>query len=150
MQGQFCEVLGWTHRNEILHLTLVLPDGSRSLIPAHWTDLSGRKTKNLTSTGSHSISNIIATTHDLLHVRKIVDALLCKLNSSKQEFKKASTEKSKRATGTFSQITEIISAPADLQDPNPPAAKKCHNRPDQPYQQNGLYREHKSESGAKP
>jgi hypothetical protein len=114
------------------------------------TDLSGQKTKNLTSTGSHSISNIIATTHDLLNVRKIVDALLGKLNASKQEFKKASTEKSKRVTGTFSQIKKVVPASADFQGPNLPAAKKRHNRPGQPDQQNGLYTEHKSESGAMP
>jgi hypothetical protein len=39
LQGQSLEVLGWAQRNESLHLTLVLPDGTRSFIPAQWTDL---------------------------------------------------------------------------------------------------------------
>jgi hypothetical protein len=36
-------VLGWCHRRSELHLTLVLPDGTRSLIPAAWTDLRSRE-----------------------------------------------------------------------------------------------------------
>ena len=73
LQGQSLEVLGWIHRNGILHLTLVLPDGSRSLIPADWTDLNEC---NSTPTGRRLASNVIATTSHLLHARKIVDALL--------------------------------------------------------------------------
>jgi hypothetical protein len=37
--GRSLEVLGFSRRRGVLHLLLVLPDGSRSLIPAAWTDL---------------------------------------------------------------------------------------------------------------
>ena len=145
MQGQFLEVLGWTHRNEILHLTLVLPDGSRSLIPASWTDLSGQKPKNLASAGSHAISNVIATTHHLLHARKIVDALLSRLNSSEQEDINTSKEERKRAQaiGIVAHITKTVPAPKDLENTNPSTKTKCHNRSGRPAQQNGLYRGHR-------
>jgi hypothetical protein len=39
LEGQTLGVLGWSHRQGRLHLLLVLPDGSRSFIPAAWTDL---------------------------------------------------------------------------------------------------------------
>jgi hypothetical protein len=37
--GRSLEVPGFPRRRGVLHLLLVLPDGSRSLIPAAWTDL---------------------------------------------------------------------------------------------------------------
>jgi Family of unknown function (DUF5372) len=39
LEGQALALLGWSHLQGQLHLLLVLPDGSRSLIPAAWTDL---------------------------------------------------------------------------------------------------------------
>ena len=33
------DLLGWMHRHGSLELLLVLPDGTKSLIPAEWTDL---------------------------------------------------------------------------------------------------------------
>jgi hypothetical protein len=33
LQGKILEVLGWSHRNDSLHLTPVLPDGTDHLIP---------------------------------------------------------------------------------------------------------------------
>src|SRR5687767_8496734 len=37
-EGQSLGVFGHTHREGRLHLILILPDGSRSMIPADWTD----------------------------------------------------------------------------------------------------------------
>src|SRR3989442_9965227 len=34
-EGQTLELLGWSHRHGSLYLLLVLPDGTRSLIPAN-------------------------------------------------------------------------------------------------------------------
>src|SRR5215472_7776192 len=39
-EGRSLNVLGVTHRKGQLHLVLILPDGSKSLIPADWTDLT--------------------------------------------------------------------------------------------------------------
>jgi hypothetical protein len=39
-EGRSLAVLGWTHWRGARHLVLVHPDGTRSLIPASWTDLA--------------------------------------------------------------------------------------------------------------
>lgn len=78
------------HRNGILHLILVLPDGTRSLIPAAWTDLGP-------SLSDQHSSVTIGSLPDLLHARKVVDSLLRKLDSSEQI---TSKEERKRATAT--------------------------------------------------
>jgi hypothetical protein len=38
-EGQTLAVFGWMHKQGRLELCLVLPDGSKSLIPAGWTDI---------------------------------------------------------------------------------------------------------------
>ena len=64
------DVLGWVHRGGELQLTLVLPDGTRSLIPAAWTDL---KVPNEST--KHAQPALLASCTQLLHARTIVDAL---------------------------------------------------------------------------
>jgi hypothetical protein len=64
-----------------LHLLLVLPDGSRSLIPASWTDLEMVPDKVPTITGPLAP---IASLSQLLHTRTIVDALLRRREASKE------------------------------------------------------------------
>src|ERR1700730_17021399 len=39
-EGRVLQALGATHRRGVALLLVVLPDGSRSLIPAGWTDLA--------------------------------------------------------------------------------------------------------------
>src|SRR5215468_7283118 len=65
--------MGTLKRRGVLSVLVVLPDGSRSLIPASWTDwkMTG-KHKSLAQTHERCI----ATLADLLHARVIVDALL--------------------------------------------------------------------------
>lgn len=52
----------------------MLPDGSKSLMPAAWTDLR----KDADSVGGDALSASIATPSQLLHVRVVVDALLAR------------------------------------------------------------------------
>jgi hypothetical protein len=63
-------------RHGTLDLLLVLPDGSKSLIPAAWTDLEPRdeEGERLETLGS---------LRDLLHARTIVDALLGRLGDER-------------------------------------------------------------------
>jgi hypothetical protein len=149
LQGQSLQVLGWTHRDGTLNLTLVLPDGSRSLIPADWTDLNACDS---TPTNRRPAPNMIATTSHLLLVRKVVDALLCKLNSSKHESKKASKEGRKyaKANATLGRPTRIASVSANLEKPRTSASKRRHYRSGKPDLQNGSFTRRKSESGGKP
>jgi Family of unknown function (DUF5372) len=83
LEGQALAVLGWSHRHGQLHLLLVLPDGSRSWIPACWTDLK-------TALDQAPAANIdqparLATLSQLLHTRTIVDALLRRREASDDE-----------------------------------------------------------------
>ncbi|PYU64764.1 MAG: hypothetical protein DMG49_25770, partial [Acidobacteria bacterium] len=55
------------------HLILILPKGSRSLIPQEWTDLGGLPQDSLVPTKPHTI---LGSVSDLLHARAVVDALL--------------------------------------------------------------------------
>jgi len=72
-EGRSLPVMGTLKRRGVLSVLVVLPDGSRSLIPASWTDweVTGRH-KPLAQT----CEPCIAPLADLLHARAIVDALL--------------------------------------------------------------------------
>ena len=91
-QGQTLEVYGRTHRKGVLLLNLILPDGSRSLIPASWTDLELRS-----PIAGHQPPATIGALPDLLHARKVVDSLLRKLDDSEQII---SVEERKHAQAT--------------------------------------------------
>jgi hypothetical protein len=72
LEGHALEVLGWQRRQGRLRLTLVLPDGSKSLIPAEWTDLEPRAwLKQPQALGSIA---------DLLHARTVLTPLLGRLD----------------------------------------------------------------------
>jgi hypothetical protein len=150
LQGQSLDVFGQVHRKGILHLTLVLPDQSRSYIPASWTDLNEQNSKKLVSADNKSASAIIATTRHLLYARIIVDALLCRLNSSEQEDTKASKEVNKRAQtiGIVAPVPEAFPVAKDLEDSHRSATKRYHCRSGRPAMQNGSFKE--DESGGKP
>ena len=79
-EGRSLHVLGVTHRKGRLHLVLILPDGSRSLIPADWTDLALP-----TQLGSASSAATLGSLEDLLRARALVDALLGRLAPATRE-----------------------------------------------------------------
>ena len=102
------------HRNGGLLLTLVLPDGSRSLIPASWTDLD----MNLAEAGPTlppgnrpSTSATLGSLSHLLHTRKVVDSLLRKTDSSEQVPLIPSKEERERATPTRPLVRSGKTAP---------------------------------------
>jgi len=95
------DVLGWVHRSGKLHLTLVLPDGTRSLIPATWTDLKAQK-----EPVKQAQPTLLASCAQLLQARTVVDALQRRLlaadvlqRPTPQEPSHAATELS-RSAGT--------------------------------------------------
>jgi hypothetical protein len=120
LQGQSLEVLGWNHRNDILHLALVLPDGTRSFIPAQWTDLDITDTQNRQSTNRRPTKKVLGSICHLLQARKIVDALLCKMDLSKEENKRASTIE------PLAKPAQSASGAGHLAKPRPTAASKAH------------------------
>ena len=68
-KGKTLDILRHARRQGRLYLVLVLPDGSRSLIPADWTDLHPAA---IGSAQSHPF----ASQQDLLRLRALADALL--------------------------------------------------------------------------
>ena len=73
-EGRSLAVMSAIKRRGTPVLLVVLPDGSRSLIPASWTDWAG--TVDDSSSPSEHRDSRLASLTDLLHVRGIVDALL--------------------------------------------------------------------------
>jgi hypothetical protein len=80
LEGCSLAVLGWQHRRGALHVVLVLPDGTRSLIPASWTDLS--HDENEPPAPKNQATASVASVVQLLHMRTVVDALLRRLQAS--------------------------------------------------------------------
>jgi len=82
-EGKSLTVLGTIHRHGRLHLLLILPDGSKSLIPADWTDITltvqphGAVTSNEAAT--------LGSREDLFQARAVVDALLGRLARPESE-----------------------------------------------------------------
>ena len=72
--GRLLNVVEGTHRKGRLHLVLILQDGSKSLIPADWTDVA--LPAQLPSTPT---TTTLGSLQDLLHARALVDALLGRL-----------------------------------------------------------------------
>src|SRR5919199_1724812 len=68
-EGQSLEVLRQARMPAGLQLLLILPDGSKSLIPADWTDFE-------TPAGLPQGSSLVASLDDLLRLRVLTDALL--------------------------------------------------------------------------
>jgi hypothetical protein len=95
-EGKSLAVLGHTHRNDQLHLLLILPDGSKSLIPAEWTDLSPAPNLSV-----HNHSATLASLDQLIRMRTVVDALLRRLApATSGAAEPIADEESNRATTT--------------------------------------------------
>jgi hypothetical protein len=60
-----------------LLLLLILPDGSKSLIPADWTDLASIAQPHVAVTSNQTAT--LGSLEDLFHARAVVDALLGRL-----------------------------------------------------------------------
>jgi hypothetical protein len=57
-----------------LYLVLILPDGSKSMIPAEWTDYASVSQPR--QAVSEQNRAVLGSIEDLLHARAITDALL--------------------------------------------------------------------------
>jgi len=68
LKASLCLFSRRSHRQGHLYFVLILPDGSKSLIPAAWTDFD--------STAPPWASPSRGFSGDLLHLRSLVDALL--------------------------------------------------------------------------
>ena len=124
---------------------LVLPDGSRSLIPASWTDLDPSTFSNSTASAA-----TIATIPHLLQARKVVDALLHKLDDSAQQAPVFSKEEKKRAS-TISPVASRKLPPARHLARSPFRKQKyAHRCPSQTDRKSSLSPKNHSNPGGQP
>jgi hypothetical protein len=72
--GESLPVYGWMRRHGRLDLILVLPDGSKSLVPGSWTDLDPQ----IAGAPEAEPSGGMASVSQLLRARAVVDALLAR------------------------------------------------------------------------
>ena len=74
-ESQSLAAISSIRRRGVLFVLAVLPDGSRSLIPADWTDWhpeqADRTPADDVGDGDHDLGSL----GDLLHLRKVIDAL---------------------------------------------------------------------------
>ncbi len=147
MEGKALDVLSWLHRNGILHLTLVLPDGTRSYIPADWTNL-GDICPQFKPPDNRKQTDLIASRSNLLQVRKIVDTLLLKIYPPKQQSEIALKEGQNhaKAIGTLARSGGAENS-RNLEQSQSSTEEKNHNRSITSCQQMCLLEKNKSNHG---
>ena len=96
-------------------LVLILPDGSKSLIPAEWTDFASRTQAQPTVL---TPAATLGSLEDLLHARAIVDALLSRLPALQRENKKLPATKESPIARSKSEPVRSA-APRNLPVGNP-------------------------------
>jgi hypothetical protein len=79
-EGQTLSVIHAIKRRGALLVLVILPNGSRSLIPAAWTDWRGGDASPSDDDIDHSSS--VGKLGDLLALRKVIDALLSRAPES--------------------------------------------------------------------
>src|SRR5215471_13144603 len=85
-------------RNGRLLLILILPDGSKSLLPADWTDLAS-PTQSFCAPAATTLGSL----ENLLHARAVVDALLGRLAPVTSEDGNSTTTKESACAGKKSK-----------------------------------------------
>ena len=85
-------------RNGRLLLVLILPDGSKSLLPADWTDLAS-PTQSFCAPAATTLGSL----ENLLHARAVVDALLGRLAPVTSEDGNSTTTKESACAGKKSK-----------------------------------------------
>ena len=74
-EGQKLAVISSIKRRGVLLILVILPNGSRSLIPASWTDWRGPHDTDPSSAAADVHALALGKFDDLLQLRKVIDAL---------------------------------------------------------------------------
>jgi hypothetical protein len=96
LRGQQLQVLGQRCRQGRLELLLVLPDGSKSLIPADWTDFDDAAgiEEAVDPAGAAALGSLA----DLLHASTVIGALVARSRrGQEQAARQSSCEEDNRA-----------------------------------------------------
>jgi hypothetical protein len=114
LTGKVLAVFGQLKRKGQLNLVLILPDGTRSYIPAAWTDFESPGTPP-----GQGQPSLVALLPDLLRTRQRVDVLLRRIGSTPSDTT-ASTQENQHAcksNGTMVRGTAPDSAPVSSTQP---------------------------------
>ena len=109
-EGRTLPIFGVRRFQGKLHLMLILPNGSRSLIPTEWTDL-GASPQSAPASADPDLH--LGSVRDLLHARAVVDALLDSRTSSHSSDAKSVGEEN-HSVATASEL----SGHPNSRDPN--------------------------------
>ena len=85
-EGRSLAVLGQTHRDDRLQFVLILPDGSKALVPAEWTEVGSSTHQAPTQPAAG-----LASLEDLLRLRTVVDALQRRATASPRDIPQTAT-----------------------------------------------------------
>jgi hypothetical protein len=113
-----------------LQFVLILPDGSKSLIPADWTDF------NSASSASQALE-LVGSLDDLLRLRRLVDALLRRatdvpLTSGAAQESHAATESKLQRHPDFGDVpVGTVRRRAKADRHREPGAPPCQSHPGQ-------------------
>jgi len=117
-----------------LHLLLVLPDGSRSLIPAAWTDLRTTPDKAAAVTTRPQAS--LASISQLLHTRTIVDALVRQRKASEQRASHSGGEEWKGGATESARTTAAQCQNGSLEHTRQQTKNRSDSKPGAPNRSN--------------
>jgi hypothetical protein len=118
LEGKLLEVFGKLRLKGKFYLVLVLPDGSRSNIPAAWTDFQSAATD---ASAPSSSGSVIASALDLLRTRQCVDSLLRRIEQIPTSDKTSPNQESQHETSTTRAV--VCRTPSD-----PAALSTTHSR----------------------
>lgn len=82
-EGHELAVISRSRRGGQLHLLLSLPDQSRSLVPASWTNLRARL-EAAPGAGTAPPQPLLATLEDLLKARNVIDTMLSRKTDAEE------------------------------------------------------------------
>jgi Family of unknown function (DUF5372) len=130
LQGHRLQVLGQMHCRGRLELLLVLPDGSKSLIPAKWTDHAADEAEETGPGADGAGAQVLAAPGDLVEASVLVSALSMRtITVSQQAARQFPCKEDHRAacpTQSAPRAVAPAAEPADQPTPTAPTARNRH------------------------
>jgi hypothetical protein len=117
-----------SRRGGQLYLLLSLPDQSRSLIPASWTDLRARA-ELAPGNGTAPPQPLLATLEDLLKARNVIDTMLSRKTDAKELDDTAQPDRDRSACPGSSGVGAV----------RPNSSRGAHKAPRSRHRQGGLH-----------
>jgi hypothetical protein len=122
LKGQSLQVLGQMHCRGRLELLLVLPDGSKSLIPAAWTDHAPAEAEGTGAGPAPSGAGVLAWPGDLVEASVLVSALLTRtISDPEQAARQFPSKEDHRAARPAQSATRAVTPAAEPADSPAPA-----------------------------